>query len=231
MRLQLAELSLQASGLDLDLTQNTFDLDMELSERKQQHLEEDYKYFTDVDRPNRERSTRRNVLNSQHSLEYSQEEYSQLKRMYDEDELTEESEEIVLKRTQRDVENRQYYLEQARIRAARSLEIEMPREADKKKADLDRAKLEHEKAQIEMPLERDKKQIAFEKAKIAFENEKTDFEELQKDRKRMTIQSPVDGVLYFGRCVSRQMAGSRWPQSRSARRKKGSAKQDYRDHR
>lgn len=209
--LQIAELTLKSSELDLDLTQNTFDLDMLLNERKQKHLEEDFKYFSEVERPNRERSTQRSVQNSQHALEYAQEEYGQLKRMYDEDELTEESEEIVLKRTQRDVENRQFYLEQAQIRASRTLETDLPREADQKKAELDRARLEHQKSKIALPMERDKKRVAYEKARVAFANEKAELDELRKDRERMTITSPSAGVLYFGRCVRGKWMGPAGP--------------------
>ncbi len=209
--LQIAELGLKASQVDLQLTMNTFELDMLLNQRKQQQLEEDFRYFAEVDRPNREKSTKFNIQNSEHALEYAQEEYNQLKRMYDEDELTEESEEIVLKRTQRDVENRQFYLEQTQIRAARTLDTELPREAETKKAELDRGKLEFEKSRIAMPLERDKKRIAFEKARVAFDNEKADLEELARDRARMIIQAPAGGVLYYGRCVRGKWMGPSGP--------------------
>lgn len=209
--LKLAELALQSSSLDFDLTQNTYGLDNELMEKTQKHMEEDYEYFKDVDRPNRERSTRRSVQNSQHSMEYAQEELNQLQRMYSEDELTEESEEIVLKRAQRDVENRQFYLEQAQLRASRTLDVDLPREADKKKMALDRARLEFEKSKIEMPMEREKKQVSLEKARLAFENQKAGFEELQGDRQRMTVTAPAGGVLYFGRCVRGKWMGPAGP--------------------
>ncbi len=209
--LKLAELSLQASSLDFDLTQNTFDLDTQLREKEQQHTEEDFKYFEEVDRPNREKSTRRSVTNSEHSMEYAQEELNQLSRMYSEDELTEESEEIVLKRAQRDVENRQFFLEQAQIRASRSLNVEIPREAEQKKMALDRSKLEYEKSKISMPLERDKKNVALQKSRLALENQKADFDELQKDRALMTLKSPASGVLYFGRCVRGKWMGPAGP--------------------
>lgn len=209
--LRLSNLALQASGIEMDLTEKTFNMDVSMNERNMQHMEQDFKYFTDVARPNQEKSTRRNVQNSEHSLEYSQEEYNQLKRMYDEDELTEESEEIVLKRTQRDVENRQFFLEQAQIRAAKTLEVDIPREADRKKIDLERTRLDYEKSKISMPLERDKKRVAYEKAKLSFENDQQEFTELKKDRERMTLKAPVAGVLYFGRCVRGKWLGSAGP--------------------
>jgi len=209
--LALGEISLRTSALEFDLAENTFALDNRMMEEKQQHLEEDFKYYTEIQRPNSEKNARRSVMNSEHALEYAQEEFNQLSRMYSEDELTEESEEIVLKRTQRDVENRQFYLEQTQIRIARQLDIELPREAEQKKVALERARLEYEKAKIEMPLNRDKKSIALDKARLALENQKEDFRELEFDRQRMTIKAPVDGLLYFGRCVRGKWMGPAGP--------------------
>lgn len=206
--IQMSELGLKSSELELDLAEKTFDLNMQLKQRDFDNMQEDYKYYTEVERPNQERSTQRGVQNSQHSLEYAQEEYNQLKRMYDEDELTEESEEIVLKRTQRDVENQQYYLEQRQIQAARTLETVLPREAEVKKTDLERSRLEFEKSKVAMPMERTQKRIAFEKATTAFQNEMADFKQLEADRKQMTVTAPVGGVLYFGSCQRGKWIGA-----------------------
>lgn len=209
--IQMSELGLKSSELELDLAEKTFDLDMQLKQRGFDNMQDDFKYYTEVERPNRERSTQRGVQNSQHSLEYAQEEYNQLKRMYDEDELTEESEEIVLKRTQRDVENQQYYLEQRQIQAARTLDTVLPREAEVKKTDLERSRLEFEKSKVAMPMERAQKRIAFEKATTAFKNEITDFKQLEADRTQMTLTAPVGGVLYYGSCQRGKWVGPSGP--------------------
>ena len=205
--MQIADLTLKSSGLDLEMAEKTFALDMALKQRGFENTKADYQYYTEVERPNRERSTRRGVQSSQHSLEYAQEEYNQLKRMYDEDELTEESEEIVLTRTQRDVENQQFYLEQRQMQAARTLETVLPREAEEKKTALERSRLQFEKSKVAMPMERDQKRIAFDKAKASFENESSDFKELQNDRSQMTLKAPASGVLYYGSCQRGKWVG------------------------
>ncbi len=198
---ELGRLDLQASELDLEQLQRTLSLDQALAEREIRNAQQDFKYFTEVARPNQERTVRRSVENSQHSLEYAQEEYNQLKRMYDEDELTEESEEIVLKRTQRDVESRQFYLEQAQLGAARTLDYDLPREMEQKSEELERARLEHERVQVTLPLEREKKKVAVDKSRIDVEKQQRELAELADDLTRMTMTAPSAGVLYYGQCV------------------------------
>ncbi len=210
--LQLAELTLRGTELEVRQLEQTLPLDQALADRKRQNAEQDYEYFKDVEKPNQERTVRRGVENSQHSLEYAQEEYNQLKRMYEEDELTEESEEIVLKRTERDVENRQFFLEQAQIKAARTLDFDLPREMEQKTDALERARLEHERAQVMLPLEKSKKGIEFEKSRFAMDKEARDLEQLRSDLQRMTVQAPAAGVVYYGRCVRGAWLGQSGPQ-------------------
>jgi multidrug efflux pump subunit AcrA (membrane-fusion protein) len=198
--IELGSLTLQGSEIELRQLDKTIALDTALAERKLRNAEQDYQYFVDVERPNTEKTTERSVQNSVHSLEYSQEEYNQLKRMYEEDELTEESEEIVLKRTQRDVENSQFYLEQAQMRAARSLQYDLPRTMEQKTDELERARLEFERSKVNLPIEREKKSIAFEKARFALDKEKRDLDKLTADLDRMVLKAPADGIVYYGRC-------------------------------
>lgn len=208
---ELSRLGLKGSEVELQQLDRTIQLDTELAERKLRNAEQDYKYFVEVSRPNTEKSTNRSVENANYSLEYSQEEYNQLKRMYDEDELTEESEEIVLKRTQRDVENSHFYLEQAQMRAARTLEFDLPREAEQKTDELERARLEFERSKVNLPMEREKKEIAYGKAALALEKEQRDLEKLEEDLRRMNITAPADGIVYYGRCVRGAWVGPAGP--------------------
>ncbi len=208
---ELGKLGLKGSEVELQQLDKTIALDTELAARKLRNAEQDFKYFEDVGRPNTEESTNRSVENANHSLEYSQEEYNQLKRMYDEDELTEESEEIVLKRTQRDVENTHFYLEQAQMRAARTLEFDLPRESEQKIDELERARLEFARSNVNLPMERQKKVIAFDKARMALEKEQRDLGRLETDFSRMNIGAPADGIVYYGNCVRGAWVGPAGP--------------------
>jgi HlyD family secretion protein len=209
---ELAKLGLQGTEAELKQLDKTTALDKALQERRIRNAEQDYKYFVEVEKPNTEKTTQRSIENSRHALEYATEEYNQLKRMYDEDELTEESEEIVLKRTQRDVENSQFYLEQAQMRAARALEYDLPRSLEQKTDELERSRLEHERMTINLPLEREKKVIAFEKSKLALEKEVLDLTRLNEDLSRMELTAPADGVIYYGRCQRGSWVGPQGPQ-------------------
>ncbi|MGI9515808.1 MAG: hypothetical protein ACR2NP_02070 [Pirellulaceae bacterium] len=204
---RLGKLNRDSAALELELKNGTIDLDRQLAERTLRNAEQDYKYFTEVDRPNREKSARHSVESSEYSLEYAQEELNQLQRMYEEDELTEESEEIVLKRAQRDVENRQFYLEQTQLRASRTLGVDLPRELEQSQEKLERSRLELERTKTELPIALEKAEVDLKKSVMAFEEAVREMEDLENDRARMELAAPAAGYLYYGRCVRGQWLG------------------------
>ncbi len=205
---RMGKLTRADASLEYLLKDKTIDLDQQLAERSFRNAEQDYKYFTEVDRPNREKAARRNVQNAEHSLEYAQEELNQLQRMYEEDELTEESEEIVLKRAERDVENRQFYLEQAQLRTSRTLEVELPRELEQTQEKLERSRLELERTKQELPIGVQKAEVEMKKATLASEEAERTKADLERDRARMELAAPAAGYLYYGRCMRAQWLGA-----------------------
>ena len=60
------------------------------------------------------------------SLAYAAEELNQLKKMYEADDLTEETEEIILQRAQNQYDRAKFSLEAARIRNEDTLKIQIP---------------------------------------------------------------------------------------------------------
>src|SRR5206468_2329789 len=90
--------------------------------------EEDYDYFQNTGRAQREKSARFNLKSAQQRLDNAKEELSQLEKMYKADDLTEETEEIVLKRQKFAVEAADYSLETSKQMADQSLNTTIPRE-------------------------------------------------------------------------------------------------------
>jgi multidrug resistance efflux pump len=119
--------------------------------------------------------------------------------MYKEDELTEESEEIVLKRAKQAVENAQFRLEGTEITTKRALAQTIPRtQADREDA-LARQQLAFDKAIRSLEFDRQRRAIEFDKSKETLEKQKTDLKELREDRKHLVIRSPADGIIYYGK--------------------------------
>src|SRR6185503_3978136 len=102
---ELALLAIKQAGDDLRWLKDTTPLDLAAALRAKASADEDLKRFLEVDAPLMEKSARNSVKQAQFSLEYAMEELKQLEKMYKADELVEDSEEIILTRARRDVEN------------------------------------------------------------------------------------------------------------------------------
>ena len=68
-------------------------------ERAEKEATENLAWYTEIGHPNEIEATKRSVKKAEFSLAYQQEELKQLLKMYAEDDKTEETEEIILKRT------------------------------------------------------------------------------------------------------------------------------------
>ena len=198
---QLSRLGIKETELSFQQLESTLQMDIELAERSLRIAEEDHKYYLEVSKPLAEKSVNQSLKSARYRLENSQEELDQLQKMYNEDELTEESEAIVLKRAERSVEQSQFWLESAEIDAQRKLDTEMPREMEKRQDELERKRLEYRKSQIMLPLALEKKKIEFDKSQFNLKKESEDLKKLKDDREMMVITAPADGVVYYGRSV------------------------------
>ena len=104
-QIRTAEVELRLSRLTLDDDEFAFGqfletqrLDREAAERGQRKAQQDHDNFVKVDRARQLKTAEFNLKSSTASLANAAEELKQLEQMYKEDDLTEESEEIVLKR-------------------------------------------------------------------------------------------------------------------------------------
>jgi multidrug efflux pump subunit AcrA (membrane-fusion protein) len=196
--LMIAELSLKEAENNLEETLRTFDLDHQLAQQKWDEAQQDIDYYLKVTAPFAERQAAKRLESSGFQVEYAQDELDQLEKMYKEDELTEESELIVLKRAQRSLDQSKFFYESAKIDVDHTLQVELPRAADKQKQALERGELEYQKAMISLPSQRQLKELEFQKQKSAYDKQQRDFAKLQSDYEKMTLRAPIDGIVYHG---------------------------------
>lgn len=199
LALELSRLSLEQAEIELQMLQKTQAWDEELAERTLRVVKEDFRYFTQVDRPQREKAARFSVKMSEGSLENAQEELQQLEKMYKEDELTEESEEIVLKRARRAVESSEFSLESTQLRTSRTLDVDLPREAEQLADQLRRAELKDMLSKSERETNLKKKMIEFTKSAASLKKQEEELQKLVADGKRLVLRTPVAGILYYGK--------------------------------
>ncbi len=204
----LADISHRQAKNNLKYVQQTAPLDLAAARRASDYAGQDYNHFVKVERPMSEQDAKRDVIDSQNYLEYAMEELKQLEKMYKADELTEETEEIVLKRQRDTVERLKFSLQRSKVSAEQTLKVMLPRREVSMSEQVRRTALELAKAEASTPLNLEKAKLDLAKAAFELEKAKRKLEGMLKDRKAIEIKAPCDGIVYYGRCVR-----GNWPDS------------------
>jgi len=128
--------------------------------------------------------------------------------MYKADELTEETEEIVLKRQRNAVEAAEFFAQRARVIRDEILQIEVPRRKEALEQNSQRQDLLNAKTKITLPaaLEQQRRELA--RLKLERTKEEDKLKKLQVDREALTVRAPADGLAYYGRFVRGKWSGS-----------------------
>ena len=98
-----------------------------VDKRVQRNADDDYSYFESTGRAQREKSALFNLKGAEQRLENVMEELKQLEKMYKANDLTEATEEIILKRQRDAVDMAKFRLEVAQIEHEKTLKQEIPR--------------------------------------------------------------------------------------------------------
>ena len=197
---KVSELSLALARAELKSLEKMTPLELAAAECAKQTAEEDPKRFLKEQRPLSEKSARFSLKSSEHNLEYVAEELKQLEKMYNADDLTEETEEIILKRARNDVDRARFNLELAKSRTAETLETSLPRQETAMKEAARREAVALEKAKIALPLAPTKARLNLEKLELSHQQSAAKLAKLKADRERMLVKAPADGIVYYGHC-------------------------------
>ena len=204
----LSELSLKDAKLSLAALKKTVPIDLAAAERAVKQARADLDYFLKVTKGQSIKSAERSLENSRYSLEYAQEELNQLKQMYKADDLTEETEEIILKRAERGVLSSKYSLERAELSTKRTLETELPRQEQSLKDATAKQLAGSEQTHTTLSTALTKAEIALEKQEIAHKATTENLANLKADFKRLSkVTSPIDGYVFYGRVKKGAWAG------------------------
>ena len=133
---QIAEVALKLAEDQLATLEKSTPMDLETSQRSQRIAEEDDKrYFDDV-RPMEIKTEDMTVKMYQEQLDNAKEELDQLEKMYKADDLTEETEKIVLKRARNTVERDAFWLEREQFDYDQTMKYMLPRTDEQIKENL-----------------------------------------------------------------------------------------------
>lgn len=197
--LRLSKLTLDGELFQYEHFLESQNLDRQAAQRKRDQAKQDYDNFTDVDRDRQAETAAFNLKSSQASLANAQEELTQLEQMYREDDLTEESEEIVLKRAKQAVESARFRLDSAKIQAERTLSQEIPRAIASQQETWARAEMAYKKSMQDLNLSRQRRDIEMRQKKEKFAEEEKQLAELKQERNRMVLTSPISGIALHGK--------------------------------
>jgi hypothetical protein len=191
-------LALAQAELDLKLLQQTAPNKLESVRRAAEIAKEENSYFTQTRRKAAEDSAAQSLKRSKQILANQSEELKQLTKMYEADDITENTEEIILVRQQDAVAAAEFALRMEMLDHKRALEVLLPREA-KTLADNERdTAISQLKAEADIPRSIELKKIELETLKTTNTREKEILADLESDRTHFEVKAPADGWFYHG---------------------------------
>jgi len=195
------DVSVKQADEELRLLAKTTPEKLAQAARDRQRAAQDLERFTKIDRPLAEKTAANTLKYRQDVLAYTREELRQLEKMYKADDLTEETEEIVLKRQKDAVARAEFALASARVAHEKQMKITLPRQAQ----DVVTAKTAKDEAtksaETLLPLALRKKRFETAKAHRDAEAAAKHLAKIKADRTAMVVKAPIAGLVYYGQCV------------------------------
>lgn len=197
--------SVSAAGLALARMEHEFKTLQETAPHKLAALrqaaeiaKEEHAYFTKTRRKATEETAAQKLERKKQMLSNQQEELTQLAKMYEADDITENTEEIILTRQKDDVAAAEFALRMETLNYQRSLEVELPREAIALANNERDAAIALRTAEEEIPRALEMKKLELSALKTQLQREKETLAELEHDRAFFEIKAPAAGVFYHG---------------------------------
>ena len=125
--------------------------------------------------------------------------------MYKEDDLTEETEEIILKRQRYSVEAAEFRLKTAKLSTKRALEVSIPRTSLDKEQALKDAEVAWKTSRETLPTALQQKRLEIKKLRLDDKRADEKSADLKGDRAQMNLVAPADGLVYHG-----EISKGRW---------------------
>jgi multidrug resistance efflux pump len=201
---QLTELTIQLTEKELPILERALPVDLAAAKRTQKIATEDLQKFAEKDRAFSEKSAEFSVKSSREFLEYAQEELRQLEKMYKASDLTEDTEQIILKRQRNYVERAAFSLTMSEKFRDDLLKVILPRRDQLLHEESEKSTIALEKANTTLPMLLNQKRLTRNKMKYDRDKTADRLTKLKRDREAMTVKSPADGLVYYGRCLRGQ---------------------------
>lgn len=211
MELESKKLKLQIAERELAEMQLRNEITLADKKRKLENLEEDLKYYRETGLPARKVESQHSVTRSKNYLSYQKEELDQLQKMYNEDDLTEETEEIILTRQKTSVRDAEMNLEKNKREHALRLETTFPRSVISAENKVEDARISYATAKLNLKRSHDLKKIDVAKLAIEVTEAEEALSETQIDGEFFANNAKFDGIVVYG-----EFTDGKWKQGKTA---------------
>ncbi|MEX0742605.1 MAG: hypothetical protein WD079_07380, partial [Phycisphaeraceae bacterium] len=127
LSLAITDAAIEQARNDLKLEEEAFELGLAAAQRNHARAEADFERWREIELPLDREGTDVSLAVAQQRLDNAREELTQLERMYRDEDLTEDSEEIVLRRQKHAVAVAEFSLKRAENEYEEALTIRLPR--------------------------------------------------------------------------------------------------------
>jgi multidrug efflux pump subunit AcrA (membrane-fusion protein) len=178
------KLSLANAEADFASAEVYFPMQMQDAKLKHEVAREAWDHFQKIGRDSEVKEANIALRRAELSFDSEKEELNQLEKMYKADDLTENTEEIIL--------------ELNKLAHRRTMEITLPRTATDLERAAKSADISLKENEQNIPRNLELKRIAMEDARISAKREIEGLEKLKADKDRFKITAPADGYFYYG---------------------------------
>ncbi|PCJ58856.1 MAG: hypothetical protein COA79_12370 [Planctomycetota bacterium] len=201
----VSQLTLKESLLKLEEMKSSQEINLETVNKKSKRLNEDIKeYFKNGQKWDKKFNEDYRKRVAEYLL-YNMEELRQLEKMYKEDDLTEETEEIILTRQKNSVNHMKLWASHSDYRSKQFNIKYLPRMSEDQKSLLKQDKISLKTLKESIPLAIGILEKGIEKQKETILDLKINLKKLSADKQLFNIKATMNGIVYYG-----QLNGEGW---------------------
>jgi HlyD family secretion protein len=184
---------------ELPLFEKSVPTELAAAEFAKKRADEELGYFLEVGRAQSVKSSDMMVKMAKFYVEYAEEELRQLEKMYKANDLTEETEKIILRRQQNYLEMERFFYQQSLLSRDYLMKYTLPNKERLLKETQVKQEQNLEKAHKTLGPMTVQKRESLAKMRRDQEKNAARLDRFRKDRDALTVRSPMDGIVYHGK--------------------------------
>ncbi len=196
--LRVTRAALAKEQADSDLGARADVLALSEAERALKNAEEELRIYDEVDSRQILQRVDLNVKGYEDYVSDQQEELDQLEKMYESEELTNATAEIVVRRARRALERMKIMLAMVRENARIFKDVHFPEQRKTIVASLEKIRQGLEALKASQAQARVQREAELARARAAVEQKEEQLEKLREDLENFTVRSPFDGRVFYG---------------------------------